>query len=187
MLCVLTKILQKAIIKFMKYLKILLFLFIFWGCILSVCAEYKQIPKELSLQYKTEMEQIINREYPNALKNADDCVKKIKKIHDKMIKYGYNENDYIDMNLLQDVNLFASDLELYAELMKITQEKYLKIKYEPIGTDNANPIYEYLFPYFTDNNVDKTRLNQIDIYINKKTEISTQYINHINKLFLYRK
>ena len=171
----------------MKYLKIFILQIILSCCILTAFAEYKPIPENLGSEYKIEMEEIINREYPNVVKNADNCVNKVKRLHDKIIQYGYDENNYNNMIIIKDVDLFASDLKLYVELMKITQEKYLNIKYKPIATDNANSIYTFLYPYFIDNSVELKKLDQLDKYINKKIVKCEKYINHIHKLFLYKK
>ena len=123
----------------MNYEKIVvLFLFLFLFFSLPCFAEYKPIPKELSVQYKADMEQIINKEYPNIIKNVDKCVNHAEKLYNKVIKYGYfsnNQMDVINLSLISEHVIFASDLDLYAKLMKVTQEKYLGIKYEPLGVD----------------------------------------------------
>lgn len=57
---------------------------IFLYC-LPVMAEYIPIPQHLSKQYKAEMEQIIDEEYPKVIKNIDDIVKNVKKLHDNIL------------------------------------------------------------------------------------------------------
>jgi len=149
---------------------------------LSAYAEYKPIPKNLSIQYKKEMEYIINTEYPKVIKNVDKNVKEAKSIRDKILKNGFNLEDYINLTLISEVCIPATDLELYAELMKITQEKYLGTKYQPIGTDSTNPIYKYLHPYIKDNNVDNNKLTKIILYENKQIKIVEKYIKQVEKL-----
>ena len=51
-------------------------------------AEYKPIPENLSKQYKTEMEQIIDEEYPIVIKKIDNEVKDAKRIRDKILEIG---------------------------------------------------------------------------------------------------
>lgn len=66
--------------------------------------------------------------------------------------------------------------------MQITQEKYLKKKYQPIPTDNSNPLYDYLYPYFQNNNIDTSKLEELNIYINKQqAKIIKNYIEDIYK------
>ncbi len=162
--------------------KIFLVLFLLFVICNSSFAEYKPIPKNLSKQYKKEMEYIIGVEYPNAIKNVDENVKDAKNLRNKILQNGFNLEDYINLTLISEVCIPAADLDLYAELMKVTQEKYLGIKYEPIGTDNTNPIYEYLYPYIRDNNVNENKLTKIILYENKQIKIIEKYIKQVEKL-----
>ena len=57
---------------------------------------YIPIPKELSEQYKAEIEQIIDEEYPKVIKNIDRCVLDAQKHYKKVIKYGYYSNNQMD-------------------------------------------------------------------------------------------
>lgn len=65
--------------------------------------------------------------------------------------------------------------------MKVTQEKYLGLKYEPIGTDTPNPLYEYLYPYMKDNNINETKLTKIIIYESKQIKVVEKYIKQVEK------
>ena len=144
--------------------------------------DYKPIPASMSKQYKQEMEQIINEEYPNVIKKVDEYNADIKSLHDKMVKNGYNFDDYINMTLTIEICIPAADLDLYAKLMQVTQEKYLGIKYEPIGTDTPNPISDFLQPYFEDNQVNTSKLIKIINYEKKNIRIAEKYIENIKKL-----
>ena len=93
-----------------------------------------------------------------------------------MLKNGYNESDNIYLTDLLETALPASSLDLYNKLMKVTQEKYLKIKYDPISTDHPNSIYYYLYPYFKDNDINFDKLNEIDNYLDKQCELVNKYI-----------
>jgi len=144
--------------------------------------DYKPIPANMSKQYKQEMEQIIDKEYPHVISKVDEYVADTKVFHDKIQKTGYNFNDYINMTLTMEVCIPAADLDLYANLMKVTQEKYLGVKYEPIGTDTPNPIFDFLQPYFEDNQVNTHKLIKIINYEKKNIRIAEKYIKDIEKL-----
>lgn len=148
----------------------------------SVNETYNEIPANLRSKYKAEIEQIINEEVPNVIKNVNKSVNDAKNIHDKILKNGYNEDDFLNLNLISEVELIGTDLQLYSKLMQITQEKYLKKKYQPIPTDNSNPLYDYLYPYFQNNNIDTSKLEELNIYINKQqAKIIKNYIEDIYK------
>lgn len=66
--------------------------------------------------------------------------------------------------------------------MEVTQEKYLKVKYKPIGTDNTNPLDEFLYPYMQDNNINREKLTKIVDYQNKQILIIEKYIHEVEKL-----
>lgn len=145
-------------------------------------AEYKPIPENLSKQYKTEMEQIIDEEYPIVIKKIDNEVKDAKRIRDKILKNGFNIDDYITLSLIPDTCIPSADLDLYGKMLKVTQEKYLGMEYKPISTDSVNPIDDILSPYFRDNNVNRSKLNKILLYENKKIKIVEEYIKQVEKL-----
>lgn len=145
-------------------------------------AEYKPIPENLSKQYKTEMEQIIDEEYPIVIKKIDNEVKDAKRIRDKILESGFNIEDYINLSLIPETCIPSSDLDLYGKMLKVTQEKYLGMEYKPIGTDSVNPIDDILSPYFRDNNVNRSKLNKILLYENKKIKIVEEYIKQVEKL-----
>lgn len=145
-------------------------------------AEYKPIPETLSKQYKNEMEQIIDEEYPIVIKKIDNEVKDAKRIRDKILESGFNIEDYINLSLIPETCIPSSDLDLYGKMLKVTQEKYLGMEYKPIGTDSVNPIDDILSPYFRDNNVNRSKLTKILLYENKKIKIVEEYIKQVEKL-----
>lgn len=162
--------------------KIFLIIYLIFALQIPTFAEYKPIPKNLNKQYKAEMEHIIDTEYPKAIKNVDKNVKDAKNLHDKMIKNGFNIEDYINLTLIAEVCVPATDLDLYSKLMEVTQEKYLKVKYKPIGTDNTNSLDEFLYPYMQDNNINREKLTKIVDYQNKQILIIEKYIHEVEKL-----
>lgn len=149
---------------------------------IPVYAEYKPIPETLSKQYKKEMEQIINSEYKKTINNIDNHMKDAKRIRDKILKNGFNIDDYITLSLIPDTCIPSADLDLYGKMLKVTQEKYLGMEYKPIGTDSVNPLDDILSPYFRDNNVNRSKLNKILLYENKKIKIVEEYIKQVEKL-----
>ena len=162
-----------------KFIITLLSLLFF--CVPAI-AEYKPIPENLSKQYKTEIEQIIDEEYPIVIKKIDNEVKDAKRIRDKILESGFNIEDYINLSLIPETCIPSSDLDLYGKMLKVTQEKYLGMEYKPIGTDSVNPIDDILSPYFRDNNVNRSKLTKILLYENKKIKIVEEYIKQVEKL-----
>lgn len=162
--------------------KFFLIIYLIFALQIPVFAEYKPIPKNLSKQYKKEIELIINTEYPQVIKNIDKNVKDAKNLRNKIIKNGFNIEDYINISLIAEVCIPATDLDLYSKLMEVTQEKYLKVKYKPIGTDNTNPLDEFLYPYMQDNNINREKLTKIVDYQNKQILIIEKYIHEVEKL-----
>ena len=160
---------------------LVVFLIIFFS-VLPCFAQYKPIPKELSSQYKAEMEQIIDNGYPIAIKNVDEYFLEANKYYQEILKGGYNYINHVNIVNLSEICIPAAELELYADLMKVTQEKYLNITYKGIGTDNINPFYDYLYPYFSANNVNTEKLKAITKYEKEKIQILKTYIEEIEKL-----
>ena len=162
--------------------KIILILCIIFQLVIPVYAEYKPIPESLSKQYKKEMEQIIDEEYPIVIKKIDNEVKDAKRIRDKILESGFNIEDYINLSLIPETCIPSSDLDLYGKMLKVTQEKYLGMEYKPIGTDSVNPLDDILSPYFRDNNVNRRKLTKILLYENKKIKVVEEYIKQVEKL-----
>lgn len=162
-----------------KFIITLLSLLLF--CVPAM-AEYKPIPENLSKQYKTEMEQIIDEEYPIVIKKIDNEVKDAKRIRDKILEIGFNIEDYITLSLIPETCIPSSDLDLYGKMLKVTKEKYLNETYTPIGTDSVNPIDDILSPYFIDNKVNRSKLTKILLYENKQIKVVEEYIKQVEKL-----
>lgn len=139
-----------------KIITILTFIFL---C-LPVLAEYKPIPADLSNQYKVEMEEVINNNYPKVINAIDEY-------------YNYVETT----KNVPEVSVYDLSLFLYSDLMKITQEKYLGDKYTPEGTDCVCPVSEVLYPYFIDNNVNFEKIKQLHNYAQKKEKALARYMN----------
>ena len=154
---------------------------VFINCI-SANAEYKPIPMDLSLQYKAEIEQIIDENYSQILNDIDSNVKRATVYYDNILKYGFNIEDYINLTQISETCIPSTDLKLYETLMKITQEKYLGLKYTPIETDSTNPMDKILMPYFLDNNINTKKLSKIVRYQHKKSKTVERYIKKAENL-----
>ena len=148
---------------------------------LPTWAEHKPIPKELSKQYKEEIEQLIDKKYYETINNIDEYYNIATEYYNDFLSNGYNIEKHISMVNLAEITLPAADLELYSELTKLTQEKYLGIKYLPIGTDTILPFNEFLYPYFKENKVNTRKLTSIAKYENKKIKLVEKYLRVIQK------
>ena len=157
----------------------IVFLFVFCS---SVFAENTIVPIDINIQYKKEMEKIINNEYPQIIENIDNLIIRSNFLYKKIKLNGFNLEDYINLILISEVSIPASELDLCANLLKITQEKYLGIKYQQIETDNPTPILDKLYPYFKDNNVNFDKLTKIMFYEKKSIKIVEKYIKEVEKL-----
>ncbi|MBR1754499.1 hypothetical protein IJ732_06645 [bacterium] len=145
-------------------------------------AEYVPIPKELSKQYKAEIEQIIDEEYPKIIKNIDEDVEYGKQLYEKILKNGYDAYMAADLGFVDDLYIPTADLKLYAKLVQLTQEKYLKIDYDPPGADWVTPFEKYMKPYFRDNNVNTEKLKKIVKYEIKQSKIIRRYLKKVQRL-----
>lgn len=153
--------------------------------VLPCFAEYKPIPKNLSAQYKADMERIIDKEYPKVIEEVDKLVNEAEELYNRILEYGYFSNDQMDvinLGLIYENCTPAADIDLYARLMEVTQKKYLKVKFEPFATDWTSPFEDFMKPYLKDNNVNTQKLDDIAIYISKKNRIIKQYVVKAEKL-----
>lgn len=152
--------------------------------IVPAFAEYKPIPEELSKKYKAEMEKIINKKYPKAIKKIDNYIRKANKYYNKILKYGChsdNNMNVINLNLMYEFESGAM-LDIYDKLMEVTQEKYLQQTYNGIGTDYSGPFINYLKPYFKDNNVNTKKIDDINNYESEKYKILKAYNKEVSKI-----
>ena len=145
------------------------------------------IPKHLSTQYKTEIEKIIDMEYPLVIKKIDNLAKDAEELknklpNNKVVKNNNFQQEYTNLCLIAEICIPATDLDLYAKIMQITQEKYLNIEYKPFATDNPSAFKDYLHPYFINNNVNQNKLESISKYANKKISVIEKYCTEIGKM-----
>ena len=129
-------------------------LFIFF-C-LPVLAEYKPIPKELSAQYKKEIEQLIKTQVPIAKKNIDNVFREVEE----------EKDEYIKINIVE-YGIESEIFYFYMKLIDVT-EKYTKIKEFLPGGDSYGDLIEALNPYFNDNRIKASKIKSFLNYSNKK-------------------
>ena len=104
-------------------------------------------------------------------KNYPIIINDINEYYNNVEKTGYEP----------EISIFDLDLFLYADMMKVTQEKYLGVKYKPYGTDCSIPAGEFLKPYFKDNKVNTQKLVNIKNYAKNKDKMIDKY--RIQKLY----
>ncbi len=143
-----------------KILIIILFMFF---C-LPVFAEYKPIPKELSAQYKKEIEQLIKTQVPISQKNIDNVFREVEAETD----------EYIKMNIIE-YGIESEIFYFYMKLIDVT-EKYAKIKEFLPGGDSYTDLIKALNPYFKDNGIKTSKIKSFLNYSNKKQkELEKKY------------
>lgn len=129
----------------------LLILFVMLCFSLPCFAAYKPIPADKSKQYKTEVESIINKEVPKAKQE----VYKI---------YVEAQRNYINRNIdeLNDAGsaIGSPEFHLYLKIINLTNT-YVYIQNDIPATDYEGELYDFLYPYFVDNKIDLTKLNEL--------------------------
>ena len=144
----------------MKRIFVLLLLLAFS---LPVFAGYKPIPKEFSKQYKTEITQLINTQYPIAVHQTEQ---KRRESHDFYLKVLKNKNLYIDYATRNyDMTISNSEFEILSQIVDITN-KYVNIKDdEELSTGFTGSLMDFLDPYFKDNKIDINKLKSLSALI----------------------
>lgn len=133
----------------MKKILVLLFVLVFNAL---VCfADYKPIPAEKSKQYKTEVESIINKEVPKAKQEVYEIFSQAKKAYkNKSIEDLHTYDNFID----------SPEFYLHKKIIDVT-DKYVAIKSDVPATDFAGAYYDFLYPYYKDNNIDLTKMYEL--------------------------
>lgn len=133
----------------MKKVLVLLFVLVFNAL---VCfADYKPIPADKSKQYKVEVESIINNEVPKAKKEVYKIFAQAQK--------AYKNKSIDDLQTYIDF-IGSPEFNLHRKIIVIT-DKYVAIKNDVPATDFAGAYYDFLYPYYTDNNIDLTKMNEL--------------------------
>ena len=156
----------------MKKLIIILALILF---ALPVFAEYKPIPVERRAEYKAEIEQIINNKYLPIKKEIDNTyseatIKYYAVMKNKSLYESFTDSFY-------DNAVFNPIFYLFSDMLKITQ-KYVNIKNDIPPTDYTGALYDFLDPYFKDNNISTVKIDELSEYARtRQIKIEQYYIN----------
>ena len=140
-------------------------LFIFF-C-LPVFAEYKPIPKELSAQYKKEIEQLIKTQVPIAKKNIDNVFREVEE-----------EKDEYEKVLKIEYSIEGIFYDLYWNIIDAT-EKYIGKNYiRNTLNEDDNPwgLHEALTPYLKNNKINASKIYSLIKYgLRKQKELEKKY------------
>lgn len=155
--------------------------------VLQICipvfGEYVPIPEILGKQYKTEMEQIIDEEYPKAVKNVDKLVLQAKGIRNNLLKSGYSPECYMQLVLISEADLPAADVDMFVRLTKVTMEEYLEKSYKTTGADDSYYLESFLFPYYKAYSIDTKKLVKLEKYIDKKINVVEKYVEDVKNFY----
>lgn len=124
------------------------------GLLLSVniCfAAYQPIPADKSKQYKAEVESIINKEVPKAKQEVYEIFAQAQK--------AYKNKSIEELDRYSRI-IGTPEFYLYKNVINVTN-KYVNIEKDIPATDYEGALYDFLYPYFKDNNVDLRKLDEL--------------------------
>ena len=155
----------------MKKVLLIFFCLILFG--LPVFAEYKPIPKELSKQYKNEITKAINKKYNFTLRKINKISKNAEKMYFKVLK---NKNLYPEFCSNQfEMQIDSPMFYLLSDLITITNKYTIFAEEDIPATDFSGTLYEFLLPYFIDNEIDMDKINNIRELSAEKYKIIEEY------------
>ena len=132
----------------------------------GVFAEYKPIPEHLCSQYKQEVEETINTQYPIAIKKTEQIRKEahgmyLKVLQNKSLYMNYATKNY-------DMIIYSGEFEFLSKIIDIT-DKYVKVNGDDaIATDYTGALLDFLDPYFKDNKIDTAKINHLENFVYAK-------------------
>lgn len=133
----------------MKRIFVLIFAFLMS---FNVCfAQYKPIPANKSKQYKAEVEQIINEEVPKAKQE-------VYKIF-AQAQNAYRNKSIEDLHTYDDF-IGQPEYDIHVKIIGVTNN-YAAVEKDLFATGDPGALYDFLYPYFKDNNVDLTKLYEL--------------------------
>ena len=146
-------------------------------------ADYKPIPMDLSVQYKTEVTKIIDKQYPIAVRKTKQISREAHKLYLKVLKNKDLYMDYATNNF--DMIIDIGEFHLLSKIVDVT-DKYVSIKNDDaIATDYNGAIIDFLNPYFKDNQIKTQKLDNLRILINKEYKKIIQEQEHLYKLIYH--
>ncbi len=163
-------------------MKRIFILLLFMFLCLPVFAEYKPIPKELSKQYKAEIEQLIETQYPIAIREIEETSAQAHIMYLQVLKNKNLYMDYVSNNF--DMNIDNGQFYLLSKIIDATNE-YVNIKNDTaLATDYVGSLLDFLDPYFKDNKINKNKLNFIGSLVSIKAKEIEKEQNILYK-FMY--
>lgn len=142
---------------------LVVFLIMFFN-ILPCFAEYKPIPKNLSKQYKAEITQIIDTQYPIAVHETEGIREEAHQLYldvlnNKNLYMNYCANNF-------DMIIDNGEFHLLSKIIEATN-KYVPIKNDDaLATDYVGSLLDFLDPYFKDNHIDTKKLDSLGVLSN---------------------
>ena len=167
----------------MKKVILIIFSIIF---IAPAFAEYKPIPKELSKQYKAEIEQIISENYDLTQKDINKIFSDAKEIYNKFLKdkeSPQNADIAHKLELLEN-RVDKPEFDLYKKLIDKTNQ-YTNIENDIPRTDWSGELYDFLYPYLIDNKIKLHKINSITRNSGKKEKLIHKYYKKIYTYIKY--
>ena len=142
-------------------MKKVLSLFVCFLLSFNMCfAAYQPIPKEKSKQYKIEVENIIVKEVPKAKQEVQEIFIQAQK--------AYQNKSIEDLDRCDRI-IGTPEFYLYKDVINVTN-KYVNIEKDIPATDYEGALYDFLYPYFKDNNIDLTQLDELTNLCGEKSK-----------------
>ncbi len=133
---------------------------------LPALAQYKPIPKDLSSLYRAEVTQIIDTQYPIAVRRTKQIGREAHKMYLKVLKNNDIYMTYATNNY--DMIIDIGEFNLLSKIVDAT-DKYVSIKNDDaLATGYNGDIFDFLDPYFKDNQIKTKKLDNLTILVNKK-------------------
>lgn len=149
----------------MKKILVVIYLILF---ALPCFAEYKPIPKNLSAQYKAEITKTIDKEYPKAIKQVDKIHNEAYQKYLKVLENPKDMDVYMDFATNNyDSAIDTPEFYLFKKLINITNKYILLNKDEIPPVDYSGALYDFMEPYFKDNNIDTSKIDDLAKYSNQ--------------------
>ena len=144
--------------------KLFVILLIMFFSVLPCFAKYKPIPKNLSKQYKAEVTQIIDTQYPVAVHETEQLRTEAHKMYLEVLK---NKNLYMNYCASNfDMTIDTPEFEIASKIIDITNN-YVSIRGdESLCTGYTGSLLDFLDPYFKDNKIDDSKLKSLSALSN---------------------
>ncbi len=165
-----------------KLLVLILFLFSFN---VAFAQNNLKVPANLAKQYKSEIQKIIDKQVPIALKKCNDYEKEARKIYIKALKNPHDlqklQQSIMDLEDIEAWTDNGPEMGIYIAVINAT-EKYIKIKDKVPATGYATTVFNFLYPYLKANNISIKQISRVTSYETQKAEYINTMIKHLRSL-----